>query len=351
MNNNPRRTLGSSHNDEAEENEYEDANTQGLEGIESKMNLILKRLDESAMRNKKPQNIVKRYLTASKSTIKKNADTPSRSSAKKDPLEDFETLDPDELLDVKNWRPKRRDTVFGPYLAPDTTLHKAPSTLTKPFVSAIQFTSLVASYEREHGIELPVTTLIVGNARHRLKAHDSEINTEEDFLSMTNTRVLELLQEVVRPPSLASFLEALRVQIKLDLPENFTLEPFNFKMLYDAYLVYKEKWLIRYTYMSKDNEVNIPQCHDKDGGLIHLYLYGLNMYPYFIGLYRRLPRDLIKTFHGEDGFAEFQYVYLEAMKKDFEKFLVAKDFEISPRTKPAEKTGEYHTPMCRMAGI
>jgi hypothetical protein len=195
--------------------------------------------------------------------------------------------------------------------------------------AAIEFTEQIRIYQAMHGIRLPVPNLVTGSARNLIMSDPDYYMSLQEYLALDHTDLLDRIQKFVRPKSKADFLIALRRRVPLVLPPGYKPDPANFRILYAAYLDYKAKWWTRYLYMSTDNNHNIPECHDKDGGLINLFLAGLDQVPYPRSKYRDMPHNLKKLFKGPEGFELFLDNLYDEFKKDYERSLTARELASS----------------------
>jgi hypothetical protein len=242
-----------------------------------------------------------------------------------------------------NWtRDPRRTTMYGESYRPSpASMYQLPS-YTKitpdyshiklPYLrldAAIEFTEHIKIYESMHGIKLPVPTLVTGSARNLIMSDPDYYMTLREYLALDHNDLLDRIQKLVKPCSKADFLIALRRRVPLSLPPGYKPDPANFRILYTAYLDYKTKWLTRYVYMCADNLHNIPECHDKDGGLINLFLAGLDQVPYPRCKYRDMPHELKKMFVGPDGFEMFVDRLYDEFKKDYMRSLTARELASS----------------------
>jgi hypothetical protein len=242
-----------------------------------------------------------------------------------------------------NWiKDTRRSSMYGEtYRPPPASMYQLPaytkitpdySYIKLPYLrldAAIEFTEQIRIYQAMHGIRLPVPTLVTGSARNLIMSDPDYYMTLQQYLALDHNDLLDRIQKLVRPKSKADFLIALRRRVPLLLPPGYKPDPANFRILYAAYLDYKTKWWTRYLYMSTDNKHNIPECHDKDGGLINLFLAGLDQIPYPRCKYRDMSHDLKKLFKGPDGFELFLDNLYDEFKKDYDRSLTARELASS----------------------
>jgi hypothetical protein len=183
----------------------------------------------------------------------------------------------------------------------------------------------IYQYELEHRIRLPIHSLLAVSVREIIMAEIGQSVTEQRFYSIPREEVFAAIREHVKPRSKPAFAQALKRKIDLDWPNNFELSPTNFKVAYERYLIYRNKFMKRYDFMRENNSQNIPECRDNDDGLIGIFLKGLNNFSYPKTAYGRIPHDTKKTFRGEDGFQTFIDVYYTHIKDDYEKYKSARE--------------------------
>ena len=94
------------------------------------------------------------------------------------------------------------------------------------------------------------------------------------FYELDTATIVQLLQKAMK---LDSNKEAFRTQLeaKLDfkLSSNYTPHVTNFKPFHRALLIYRTHCKQLYYYIiSYDNKRNVPDCHNKPGGLIKIFV-------------------------------------------------------------------------------
>ena len=98
----------------------------------------------------------------------------------------------------------------------------------------------------------------------------------------------------------------------------FRSEASNFKVLYDALLLYRFRFLRVYQILADGNPPeNIPKCENKDGGLIKMFLDNIP-FEYGTRLHRELPSS--KYAHIEDYLVDF----FDQVKLDFNAYRTAR---------------------------
>jgi hypothetical protein len=148
-----------------------------------------------------------------------------------------------------------------------------------------------------------------------------------------------MIQKAVRPKSQPEFVEALRKRIPVEYPPGYRPEPANFRVLYDAYTKYRIMFIKKFDYLRHRNEKNVPECHDKDTGLIGLYLNGIDQFSYPRTTYlSRISHDLRSGFKGTEGFDKFLTAFYAILQRDLGLHQQAKDLNISINLKLNDST-------------
>jgi hypothetical protein len=195
---------------------------------------------------------------------------------------------------------------------------------------AMRFSDAINEYHNKYNIKLNVPTLVDQSARYVLQQLGNYPMSDAEFYNLSNQEILRMIQKAVRPKSKPEFVEALRHRIPVEYPPSYRPEPANFRVLYDVYTKYRIMFLKKFDYLRYDNEKYIPECHDKDTGLIGLFLNGIDQYAYPKTTYlSRMTHDLKVTFRGPTGFDNFLTAFYAILKKDLELHQQAKDLAIS----------------------
>ena len=134
-----------------------------------------------------------------------------------------------------------------------------------------QFIDDINEYQVAHGITLPVPTLVSHAARDLILARYSNL-TMTKFYELSTSKLIHLIQQQVRPETMLAFQINLSRNCSFELPKGYKPTASNFRPFYDALLQYKAKFLRVYEIMAEDNEENIPETNNKDGGLAKIFI-------------------------------------------------------------------------------
>jgi hypothetical protein len=127
-------------------------------------------------------------------------------------------------------------------------------------------------YKTATGLGLEIALYISDEIRELLMSLYKGL-TLEKFYSMSDSKLLTILQMESRPKTHIAFYNKLKSYTKFgDLPSNYDPSPLNFKPFYDGYITYKNKFIQMYDLMAEDNDINVPPLKNKEGGLIKLFL-------------------------------------------------------------------------------
>ena len=226
-----------------------------------------------------PQNFSKpKNIDASKPNVNK-----STKVTKFNLDEDFDVEDADKKDDGK--KIKRESILKRLSTGVDAPVHAVTYTRVAPPYTHIKLERLTLSqmirfmedifiYTNSYKISLPVTTLIHSKVRDQIIAHQTGM-TWNKFHALRLDELLPMLLQEVRPASPVIFYKALQYHAKIELPHTYRPSPLDFKLFYNALLVYKDKFIRVYEMLGEDNESNIPPCNNKEGGLIRLFIEGI----------------------------------------------------------------------------
>jgi hypothetical protein len=127
--------------------------------------------------------------------------------------------------------------------------------------SVVRFVKNVDEYEAANNTLLPMATLINEIIRKRIIAKSSVI-TESNFYKIDREVLLEDIRKMVQPKNLN---EVVTLLSKIDFPQADKFKPsedIDFEEFYSCYLVYKEKFMDYYKFMTTDNK---PYQEEKKG--------------------------------------------------------------------------------------
>jgi len=117
---------------------------------------------------------------------------------------------------------------------------------------------------------LPLPALLDGPIKESLTAMYGV--SEYEYFQLSNEELLDYLQELVRPRERAAFLTLLKKYVKFKIDPQYLISVTDYKVFYDACLVYRKDFTRVLDFMSKDNKSAVPPCTNVEGGLVHLFL-------------------------------------------------------------------------------
>jgi hypothetical protein len=74
-----------------------------------------------------------------------------------------------------------------------------------------------------------------------------------------------------RPKSMLEFQQYLRKYTYFNLPYGYVPNSNDFRIFYDALQLYRNTFLRVYEIMVRDNEYNIPECNNEEGGIVRIF--------------------------------------------------------------------------------
>ena len=142
--------------------------------------------------------------------------------------------------------------------------------------AVFDFFDKIVEYQTVHKLKLPVTSLVSKAVREELISRYAPELTLERFHKLTHTEICLLAQDVVKPQSELAFLKSLKDNATFpDLPPSYVPSVTNFMPFYRAILIYKTRFMRVYEFLASNNDNNVPPCHNKEGGIIKLFLEAL----------------------------------------------------------------------------
>lgn len=138
-------------------------------------------------------------------------------------------------------------------------------------------------YQAQWRVELRIATYVSDSVKRSLISKSGGLLTEGEFYQVTAKTLLKVIQKAVRPKSALAFSSAFNDNISFYISEKYNPHPTNLEIFYDALLLYRERVLLIFEFLSKKNSKNIPPCNNKEGGLIKIFIdkipfeYGVQM--------------------------------------------------------------------------
>lgn len=173
----------------------------------------------------------------------------------------------------------------------------------------IRFCDEVDKFEAHHGTALKVGTLFSEDAKLRLVSKSDGRLTHRRFYTYSRSTIFEELKRAMRPRSPEALLEVLDRNVGFPLLASWTPNRGNGEDLFDAILMYKEKFLFVYHFLADDNAENVPGVHNREGGIMRLFAkkipheYGKNTVKRLLEKKRKQEYDVLELFL-EDFVAE-----------------------------------------------
>ena len=87
----------------------------------------------------------------------------------------------------------------------------------------------------------------------------------------SNLKSARKVCERPRPKSTLEFQQYLRKYTYFNLPYGYVPNSNNFRIFYDALQLYRNTFLRVYEIMASDNEYNIPECNNEEGGIVRIF--------------------------------------------------------------------------------
>ena len=139
------------------------------------------------------------------------------------------------------------------------------------------------------------------------------------FYELDTVTIVQLLQKAMKPDSKEAFRTQLEAYLDFKLPSNYTPHVTNFKPFHRALLTYRTHFKQLYDYMSYDNKRNVPDCHNKPGGLIKIFVSQIVPSGYAEKVVRSWKKQSFK--HVDD----FLDLFYKQVQHSYDVYLKAKD--------------------------
>jgi hypothetical protein len=252
-------------------------------------------------------------------TMFSNTKKKKKSKSNFDDSSDDSSDDEDEFQKLSA---SRRNSILGRIVKASTQKPKKPPNDPRRFIQYIQtppkydhiklekltlksvhkFMEQILAYTTAtNGLELPVATLVSQSVRDHLMSFYKGL-TLDKFYGMKTSQLLTILQMESRPKSHIAFYEELKKQTPFtELPKGYVPSALNFKIFYDAYILYKTNFIQYYDLMAEENEPNIPPNKNKEGGLIKLFI---DRVPFNYG--QTVFRSLVRANNGKEQFRDIK---------------------------------------------
>ena len=138
--------------------------------------------------------------------------------------------------------------------------------------------------------------------------------------TVSNERILELIEEYVKADSVSDFQLKMRKLKFPDLPEKYLPNASNFPIFYEKLLIYRNKFEERLKILcNRTDRRFVPglkgRDRDKDPGLIDLFLEKI---PYSRGydIYHDIDRTSMDSINHFDAFLNVFYIHLDKLNSD-----------------------------------
>jgi hypothetical protein len=232
---------------------------------------------------------------------------------------------------------KRRQTMFEQPTFPlntDNRVNRATITYSLPPYTeiklnyltpkaAIRFCNQVREYEIEHGVELPLVNLISNECRLELMNCLGRVISPADFFVKPKKEIWALIHEKVKPTSKGRFIKVLSECInRVVFPKDYQVRESNFNYCHKLYLIYREDFVSKLSFLSEDNIDNVPECTDRHDGLVGIFLDGMNTKKEDIPsiVYSQFTYDERQAFIDRNPLVMFEK-FLKILFKKFQKML------------------------------
>ena len=268
-----------------------------LQQISSRLDRLENSKDLSTSQQPQQQSYQRDHLPAGQRS--NTADVPTLSdnilsNASSDVFAEYSLFEGQNAAQFRNirmpqWIPQRRQSMYARqqeqeeyhssqlpptisaqyYKLPPSTNHISLSFLTVP--AAIKFQRDIEEYYSMNRILLRPSSFISSLIRGMLLSDSANIGyvNSDTFLILKPMEIFGLIRRYVSPKSIDTFYRILKDKVKFNWYGE--LSAVNFDIFYQKALFFIEDFRYWVQYMAEDNEVNMPNVDNKEGGLIKLF--------------------------------------------------------------------------------
>ena len=200
-------------------------------------------------------------------------------------------------------------------------------------VPIVNFFEEIAEYQTAYNIKIHVPLRLSQPIRRKIMSKFAINSTK--LMMLNDDELYNILRTFVTPDSKVEFSTLLEASVEFNIRSSYKPTAEYFRPFYDALLEFRIVFVKTYELLATDNADNIPECRNKEGGLICIFI---NKIPFMYGT--RVLQELNKKKVEESVYAfltEF-YVIVEAhllchvKARHLSRFFGGTAYEASKRT-------------------
>ena len=136
----------------------------------------------------------------------------------------------------------------------------------------------IAEYQTSYGIKIHVPLRVHKNIRRKIMSKYGITSTQ--LMQLSDDELYNKIRKFVLPDSKVEFSTSLGASVEFNIRSSYKPSPEYFRPFYDALLEFRIVFIKTFELLAADNTDNVPECRNKEGGLIGIFV---NKIPFLYG--------------------------------------------------------------------
>ena len=172
-----------------------------------------------------------------------------------------------------------------------------------------EFLSALGKYRAKNNLDVKLVHQLSERVCQELFAHNPTL-TLEKFYARSNKKIVRMIKYHIRPQTTIEFQNILTYYVEFRYDSKYPPTPTQFRNFYTSLLIYKDDFMRYYDLIAEDNNAIIPQCTDKEGGLIRIFTDKI-LFEYGKRVVKSMRKNKFSNIH------DFMIKFYEYVEKDF----------------------------------
>lgn len=127
-------------------------------------------------------------------------------------------------------------------------------------------------YYETNRINFVTPSRVSKEIRELLMAIPPIITNTGRFYNLSDDELFDRARSLIRPKTTNDFIEKMRRNVEFSISAHYKPTPSDFGMFLSSLLVYRRNFHQLYDTLAANNAINIPECRNKEGFLLKVYL-------------------------------------------------------------------------------
>ncbi len=136
----------------------------------------------------------------------------------------------------------------------------------------------IAEYQTAYGIKIHVPLRLHQSIRRKIMSKNGITSTE--LMQLSDDELYNKIRKFVLPDSKVEFSTSLGASVEFNIRASYKPTAEYFRPFYDALLEFRIVFIKTYELLATDNTENVPECRNKEGGIISIFV---NKIPFLYG--------------------------------------------------------------------